>query len=88
MQGSQFRHEAQIPATTYRPEATLIPFYVEATNPFFTLSLPRWNTHASNYGNRIGRVGFLRMDASYGYYAEVREEYVEQFKLDITVSLL
>jgi hypothetical protein len=60
---------------------------VEAPNLSFALSLPRWNTHASNYGNRIGRVGFFRVDASYRYNAEVHEEYIEQFKLDITVRL-
>jgi hypothetical protein len=87
IQGPRFRNEAQIPANTYRPEATLIPFFVEASNLSFALSLPRWNTHASNYGNRIGRVGFFRIDASYRYYTEVHEEYIEQFKLDITVRL-
>jgi hypothetical protein len=87
MQGPRFRNEARIPANTYRPEATEIPFFIEAPNLAFALSLPRWNTHASNYGNRIGRVGFCRADASYRYYAEVHEEYIEQFKLEISVCL-
>lgn len=87
IQGPRLSNEAQIPANIYRPEATSIPFCVEAHNLSFALSLPRWNTHASNYGNRIGKIRFFRVDASYRYYAEVHEEYVEQFKLDIIVCL-
>lgn len=60
---------------------------MEAPNLSFALSLPRWSTRASNYGNRLGRVGVFRLDASYRYYAEVHEEYIDQFKLGITVGL-
>jgi hypothetical protein len=87
MQGPRLHHEAQIPANIYLPEATLIPFIVEAQHLSFALSLPRWNTRASKYANRMGRVGFCLMVASYRYYADVHEENIEQLRLDITVRL-
>lgn len=83
--GPKLSHEAYVPSNTYRPEATSIPFFLEALDLSFVLALPRWNTRASTHGNRLGSVGFFRMDASYLYFAEVHPEYVEQFKLDITV---
>lgn len=82
--GPKLNHQAHIPSNTYRPEVTSIPFFLEAHDLSFVLSLPRWNTRASNHGNRLGKVGFFRLDASYLYFAEVHPEYVEQFKLDIT----
>jgi len=35
----------------------------------------------------MGRIGVFRLDASYRYYAEVHEENIEQFRLEITVRL-
>ena len=84
--GPKLTHKAYIPSNTYRQEATSIPFFLEVSDLSFVLSLPRWNTRASNHGNRLGNAGFFRMDASYLYFAEVHPEYVEQLKLDITVG--
>lgn len=81
--------KAEIPSNTYRPEWTTIPFTVEAPDLFMSLSLPRWNTnalHAPAEGNNIAKLGLVRLKGSYQYFAEVRDEYVEQLKLDFTVS--
>lgn len=88
LSGPRLGTKAQIASNIYRPYSTHIPFFVEVPNLSFVMSLPRWNTHSSNFGNRIGKVGFFRIDASYLYFAEVREDNVEQFTLDITVRNL
>jgi hypothetical protein len=53
-----------------------------------SLSLPRWNTnalHAPREGNSLAKIGSLRINGSYLYFAEVRKENVEQLKLKFTV---
>jgi hypothetical protein len=85
---SSFRHETRIPATKFRPESTIIPFFIEVPDLEFNLSLPRWNTHALHapqQGNNLGTAVFFRLDASYRYFAEVREEHVEHLTLDFAV---
>lgn len=55
------------------------------------LSLPRWSTHALHapkQGNNLGKIGVFRIDGSYRYFADVREEHVEQLKLTFTVCLI
>lgn len=84
MSGPKLRHEARIPSNTYRPETTVIPLFVEAPSVSFAISLPRWNTHSSN-ANRVAQIGFLRIDSSYRYYADVHTEHIEQFDLNIAV---
>lgn len=88
IRGPRLRHQARIPSNIFRPEATTIPFFVEASDASLTLSVPRWNTHALHapqQGNSIGSAGSFRIDASYRYFAEVREDNVEQLRLDFSV---
>jgi hypothetical protein len=88
IRGAHFKHEAEIPSNTFQPEATTIPFHVEAPNVSFGLSLPRWHTHALHApkeGNNLANAGFFRMDGSYRYFADVRGDNIEQLKLTVTV---
>lgn len=88
MRGNSLKTDATILSNTFRPEATTIPFCVIAPDVFIDLSLPRWNTHALHSpadGNSLAKVGLLRIDGSYRYFAEVRNDYVEQLKLTFTV---
>ena len=55
----------------------------------FALSLPRWNTnalHAPKGGNTLGKARYMRLDGSYLYFSQVREDNVEQLHLKLTVS--
>ncbi|TFK75375.1 hypothetical protein BDN72DRAFT_832240 [Pluteus cervinus] len=89
--GPLFKSDVTIFSNKFRPESTTIPFHVEIPDPSLSLSLPRWNTHALHApadGNTLGKLGTLRINGSYQYFAEVREEYVEQLKLDFTANRL
>jgi hypothetical protein len=88
LRGARFSHEAQIPVDKYRAETTTIPFFIEVPELSINLSLPRWNTHALHapiQGNTIATTGFLRLDASHRYFAEVRKENVDLLSLNFTV---
>ncbi|KAF7969728.1 hypothetical protein HWV62_26142, partial [Athelia sp. TMB] len=85
MAGPRLHLEAQIPSDTYRPDATAIPILVEASSISFAISVPKWNTHSSSHANRIAQVGLFRLDSSYRYYADVHEEHIEQFDLNIAI---
>lgn len=65
-------------------------FWIESPDVQVRLSLPRWNTRslysAPHRNSDIGRIGFLRLDASYSYFAEVHPENIDQLKLSFTVS--
>lgn len=78
-----------IPSNTFRPETTSIPFTVSAPDLVVNLSLPRWSTHAlhpQKEGISILRTRLFSLGGSYRFFAEVRNDYVEQLKLDIQVS--
>ncbi|KAG5648496.1 hypothetical protein DXG03_003107 [Asterophora parasitica] len=80
--------KTDIPSNQYRPESTTIPFSVEVPNVSATLALPRWNTnalHAPPEGSSFGNILFFRLDGSYEYFAEVRENFVEQLKLNFNI---
>ncbi|KAF9465079.1 hypothetical protein BDZ94DRAFT_1351083 [Collybia nuda] len=87
--GAHFSMKVEIPSTTYRPEWTTVPFTIEAPDISMGFSLPRWNTnalHAPTDGNSIAKLGLVRLKGSYQYFAEVRDDYVEQLKLDFTAQ--
>lgn len=86
--GVYFSSIVEVPLTTFRPESTKISFTMEIPDPVVSLSLPRWNTnalYAPVEGSSLAKVGFLRVNGSYQYFAEVRKEHVEQLKLKIMV---
>ncbi|KAF8893814.1 hypothetical protein BD779DRAFT_1669348 [Infundibulicybe gibba] len=88
LRGALLHHFVEIPSVTFRPESTSIPFYVEVPNMSIDFSLPRWHTHtlyAPRDGANLGRVGYLRINGSYRYYASVREDNVEQLQLNFDV---
>ena len=87
--GPHLKLEATIPSNTFRPEATTISFTVDANDTNVDISLPRWNTHAlhaSKEGHSLFKAGKLSVEGSYHYFAEAREEHVEQFKMTVNVS--
>ncbi|KAI0743929.1 hypothetical protein C8Q80DRAFT_1355680 [Daedaleopsis nitida] len=87
LRGTHFTHGAYMPFTKYRPEATTVSFWLEAPDVFVDLSLPRWNI-SGLYQNpdrsQVGHIGMLNMNGSFRYCAEVKEENVDQLKLDFT----
>ncbi|KAK0212569.1 hypothetical protein DFS33DRAFT_1370154 [Desarmillaria ectypa] len=87
IRGPSLRNVTTIPSDIFRPEATTIAFCVEAPNVSLTLSLPRWHTHALHApedGNHIGVLD-LQLDGSYRYFADVREDNIEQLKLVFSI---
>ncbi|KAK0486085.1 hypothetical protein IW261DRAFT_776549 [Armillaria novae-zelandiae] len=87
IRGPSLRNATTIPSNIFRPEATTIAFCVEAPNISLTLSLPRWHTHALHApedGNHIGALD-LQLDGSYRYFADVREDNIEQLKLVFSI---
>ncbi|KAF4598557.1 hypothetical protein EYR38_006961 [Pleurotus pulmonarius] len=86
LKGTHWKTEVTVPSNKFRPDTTCIPIISEAPNVSINLSLPKWNTNALDApkeGNNIGHVGLFRLDASYRYYAEVKEGNVEQLQLDL-----
>ncbi|GLB37483.1 putative fermentation associated protein [Lyophyllum shimeji] len=84
IRGTNFKVRSDILLDKYRPESTTIPFSIDMPDISVGLSLPRWHTnalHAPKEGNSLANVRLFRIDGSYQYFAEVREEYVEQLKL-------
>ncbi|KAI0958666.1 hypothetical protein AcV7_004416 [Taiwanofungus camphoratus] len=87
LRGTYLNSGARIPFLQYRPEGTSISFWIEAPDIAVSLSLPRWNTYSlypTPDRSDIGRIGLLHIDSSYRYFAEVREENVDQLKLDFS----
>ena len=76
----------------YRPEITTVSFWIEGPDVQVRLTLPRWNTRslysAPHRNTDIGRIGILRLDASYSYFTEVHSENIDQLKLSFTVRFL
>jgi hypothetical protein len=91
LRGRRLRNEVRIPSNVWRPEATNITISLEAPDVSINLSLPRWNTHAlhaPSLGTEISRIGLLRLNSSYRYFSDVKEDHVEQLKMDIMVRYL
>lgn len=69
----------------------MVSFSVDVPDTTCVLSLPRWNTnalHAPKEGNTLGRARCVRLEGSYLYFSQVRDDNVEQLHLKLTVSLL
>jgi hypothetical protein len=78
-----------IPSNKFRPETTFIPFTISAPNLVGNFSLPRWSTHAlhpQKEGISLFRTQLFNLCGSYRFFGEVRDDHVEQLKLDIQVS--
>lgn len=89
--GARAKNTTTIPSNVFRPEKVSIAFDLEAADPSLYLSLPRWNTnalHLPKEGNSLAKLGLFRLGGTYLYFADVREDNVEQLKLTITVRLL
>ncbi|TFY67887.1 hypothetical protein EVG20_g3774 [Dentipellis fragilis] len=87
--GAVLRNENFIPSERYMPASTTIPFVVDAPDIHVSLTLPRWNTHslhAIEPTTHIGRIGLLRVEGSYLYFAEIREENIEQLRLTFSTN--
>src|SRR6266540_393144 len=88
MRGPTLKTSVTIPSNMFRPESTSIPFTVSAPGVVGNFSLPRWSTHALNAqkdGISLFKTESFNINGSYRFFAEVREEYVEQLKLDFNV---
>jgi hypothetical protein len=82
---------SEIPLTVFTPEFTSISFSVIGLNMVVDFSLPRWSTHALHapkQGITLFHTESLNINGSYLYFAEVREENIEQLKLDFEASFL
>ncbi|KAH9935463.1 uncharacterized protein B0H18DRAFT_1114206 [Fomitopsis serialis] len=85
LHGMRLSSVVQIPLVWYRPETTTVSFRLEIPDASVRLTLPRWNTYSlypSPDRTNVGRIGFLTLDGSYRYHADVREYNVDQLKLD------
>lgn len=88
MRGPTLRTSATILSNTFRPESTSIPFTVSAPGLVGNFSLPRWSTHAlyaQKDGISLFKTESFNINGSYRFFAEVRDEHVEQLKLDFNV---
>ncbi|EIN11333.1 hypothetical protein PUNSTDRAFT_98433 [Punctularia strigosozonata HHB-11173 SS5] len=89
LRGGSFRNETQLAMNRFRPESTLVPLWIESPGVAVHLTLPKWNTHSMDgdaHAGEIGTIGFLRLDGSYRYFAEVRDNNIEQLKLSFTTK--
>ena len=90
--GKSLHTNVLVPLVKYRPETTTVSFNIAAPDIHVRLTLPRWNTRslysAPHRNTDIGRVGMLRLNASYSYFAEVHPENIDQLKLSFEVSAL
>ena len=88
--GKNLKTNVTSPMTKFRPETTKVSFWIESPDIQARLTLPRWNTRslysAPHRNSDIGRIGFLRLDASYSYFADVHPENIDQLKLAFQVS--
>ena len=74
----------------FRPSWTSFPFSIVAPDVTLSLTLPKWSTHRLQTMEPITKlmtVGLLRLDGSYLYFSDVREENVDQLRLNITVRV-
>jgi len=89
--GPHLRTNTTIHSNVFRPESTSFPFTISAPDLLADFSLPRWSTHALNaqkHGISLFKTKLFNIDGSYRYFAEVREDNIDQLKLDIGVSVL
>lgn len=78
-----------LPFTKYRPDCTNISFALEFPHVDLDLTLPRWSNHnvpPAEPIKKLARVGLLTLEGNYRFFAELREENIEQLTLDLVVS--
>jgi hypothetical protein len=54
------------------------------------LSLPRWTTHALHApkeGSNAWKAAFIRLDGSFHFSPDVRQDFVEQLRMQVSVRL-
>ncbi|KAH9055046.1 hypothetical protein EDB87DRAFT_1580073 [Lactarius vividus] len=87
LRGAGLRNENVIMSDKFRPAWTSFPFSIDAPDVTLTLTLPKWSTHRLQTMEPITKlmtVGLLRLDGSYLYSSDVREENVDQLRLSFT----
>lgn len=91
MHGLLLRSGIRIPLTKYRPDSTLVSFWIDAPELAVGLNLPQWNTHSlfpTPHRSEIGHIGRLYLDGSYRYYAEVfPAENIDRLTLNFSVRI-
>ncbi|EJD02702.1 uncharacterized protein FOMMEDRAFT_146573 [Fomitiporia mediterranea MF3/22] len=90
LKGDVLRSITTVPSNKFRPLSTKASFSIVAPDVAVTLTLPRWNTHglvpsSVRQLTNFGQVGLFRLDGSYMYHAEVRDDCVDQLKLDVQI---
>ena len=88
LRGPTLRNESVIMSDKFRPAWTSFPFAIDAPDVALCLTLPKWSTHRLQTMEPITKlmsVGLLRLDGSYLYFSEYREENVDQLRLNFTV---
>jgi hypothetical protein len=90
LRGIGTKSRVQVDSNQFRPISSTIPFWVDAPNVMFHLTLPRWNTHSLRVAFRreIGRIGDFRLSGYYRYFSEARQDNLDQLKLDIHVRFI
>ncbi|KAF9450414.1 hypothetical protein P691DRAFT_468038 [Macrolepiota fuliginosa MF-IS2] len=89
--GDKFETNVIIPSNKFRPESTTVQIAVRAPDLSIDFSLPRWNTRAayiSKDGCNLARAGSFALKASYHYYSDTREDFVDHLTLDFKISKL
>ena len=90
LRGASLRNENIIMSDKFRPAWTSFPFSIVAPDVTLSLTLPKWSTHRLQTMEPITKlitVGLLRLDGSYLYFSDVREENVDQLRLNISVRV-
>lgn len=78
-----------LPFTKYRPDSSNISFSLEFPLVDLDLTLPRWSNHnvpPAEPIKKLARVGLLTLEGNYRFFAELREENIEQLTLNLAVS--
>lgn len=86
--GASAHNQNIIVADKFRPSWTSFPFSIRAPDVTVSLTLPKWSTHRLRTVEPITKlitIGLLLLDGSYLYHSEVREENVDQLRLNIIV---
>ncbi|KAH9083360.1 hypothetical protein EDB83DRAFT_2538792 [Lactarius deliciosus] len=89
LRGASLRNENIIMSDKFRPAWTSFPFSIDAPDVTLSLTLPKWSTHRLQTMEPVTRlmtVGLLRLDGSYLYFSDVREENVDQLRLCFTLN--
>jgi hypothetical protein len=91
LNGPLLRSAFKVDSNVYRPDKSEVPFSVDIPDAEIRLSLPKWNTnsiHLPGNGNSLFSINGFRTEGSYLYYAEVKQDCIEQLRLNFTVSYL